>query len=50
MIFSFQYVFDVTAIKDKIMVSLEQYDINTSRQQLGIKLNEIGFQLMKVTL
>ncbi|XP_052234356.1 calpain-5-like isoform X2 [Dreissena polymorpha] len=43
-----QYVFDITGIKDKIMVSLEQHDISTSRQQLGIKLNEIGFQIMKV--
>ncbi|XP_045183793.2 calpain-5-like isoform X2 [Mercenaria mercenaria] len=43
-----QYVFDIGATKDKIMVSLEQHDINTSRQQLGIQLNTIGFQLMKV--
>ncbi|KAL4216640.1 Calpain-6 [Mactra antiquata] len=43
-----QYVFDITGIKDKIMVSLEQHDINLSRQQLGIRLNTIGFQIMKV--
>lgn len=43
-----QYVFDITGLKDKIMVSLEQHDINASRQQLGIKLNTIGFQIMKV--
>jgi len=41
-------VFDITGIKDKIMVCLEQHDISTSRQELGIKLNTIGFQIMKV--
>lgn len=43
-----QYVFDITGKQDTIMVSLEQHDIRSSRQQLGIKLNTIGFQLMKV--
>ncbi|XP_052787580.1 calpain-5-like [Mya arenaria] len=43
-----QYVFDILGIRDKIMVSLEQHDISMSRQELGIKHNEIGFQIMKV--
>jgi len=43
-----QYVFDITAEMDKIMVSLEQHDISHSRQELGIHLNDIGFQIMKV--
>jgi len=45
---SLQYVFDITAEMDKIMVSLEQHDISHSRQELGIHLNDIGFQIMKV--
>ena len=43
-----QFVFDITAVKDKIMVSLEQHDISASRQAFGQKLNTIGFQIMKV--
>ncbi|XP_060570764.1 calpain-5-like [Ruditapes philippinarum] len=43
-----QYVFDITAVNDEIMVSLEQHDINESRRHRGIKLDEIGFQVMKV--
>lgn len=43
-----QYVFDIAGLNDKIMVCLEQHDISTSRQELGIKLNTIGFQIMKV--
>lgn len=43
-----QFVFDITAVKDKIMVSIEQHDISASRQAFGQKLNTIGFQIMKV--
>ncbi|KAK3597942.1 hypothetical protein CHS0354_042287 [Potamilus streckersoni] len=35
-----QYMLDIGSLQDKIMVSLEQHD--------GLKLNEIGFQIMKV--
>jgi hypothetical protein len=41
-------VFDITAVNDEIMVSLEQHDINTFRLYRGIKFDEIGFQIMKV--
>ncbi|XP_060570780.1 calpain-5-like [Ruditapes philippinarum] len=43
-----QYVFDITAVNDEIMVSVEQHDINTFRLHRGIKFDEIGFQIMKV--
>lgn len=43
-----QFVFDINGQTDRVMVSLEQHDIKPGRQELGIQLNTIGFQIMKV--
>lgn len=43
-----QFVFDINGQNDRVMVSLEQHDIKPGRQELGIQLNTIGFQIMKV--
>ncbi|XP_074661230.1 calpain-5-like isoform X2 [Tubulanus polymorphus] len=41
-----QYVFDVTSLRDTIMVSLEQNDIRADRMEAEI--NKIGFSIIKV--
>ena len=41
-------MFDINSPTDRVMVSLEQHDIKPGRQELGIQLNNIGFQIMKV--
>ncbi|CAL1547881.1 unnamed protein product [Lymnaea stagnalis] len=43
-----QYVFDVTAPEDTIMISLEQRDVTLARVSLADKKNTIGFYIMKV--
>ncbi|KAL5020145.1 hypothetical protein ScPMuIL_003037 [Solemya velum] len=43
-----QYVFDITAPKDNVIMSLEQNDIPAGKQGFGQVLNTIGFHLMKV--
>lgn len=43
-----QYVFDIAEPQDRIMIALEQHDITKPNEQQGIKLNTIGFYLMKV--
>ncbi|KAK3095784.1 hypothetical protein FSP39_019019, partial [Pinctada imbricata] len=43
-----QYRFDINGPTDRVMVSLEQHDMDVGRQSLGIKLNNIGFHIMKV--
>ncbi|KAL8568330.1 hypothetical protein ACOMHN_040903 [Nucella lapillus] len=42
-----QYMFDVTGLNDRIMVSLEQHDVKGREAMLG-KMNTIGFHIMKV--
>ncbi|KAK6184886.1 hypothetical protein SNE40_007247 [Patella caerulea] len=43
-----QFLFDINSINDKIMVSLEQHDIDAGRQTFGQNINTIGFHIMKV--
>lgn len=50
MYFLSQFVFDINGQTDRVMVSLEQHDIKPGRQELGIQLNTIGFQIMKVII
>ncbi|KAK7489937.1 hypothetical protein BaRGS_00018802 [Batillaria attramentaria] len=42
-----QYLFDITGIQDRIMVSIEQQDVKGREAMLG-KMNTIGFHVMKV--
>ena len=47
--FHFLYLFDITAVQDRIMVSLEQHDVKGREAMLG-QMNTIGFHIMKVGL